>query len=86
MPGSLAQQDLRLFLAIHSPPTLSSGSAERGEMGIFIRGSDAFSWHMERDPMSRPIEATGVGTDLGARPGVFRVEFVRVVVQSAETP
>jgi len=55
-------------------------------MGIFIRGSDAFSWHMERDPMSRPIEATGVGTEPGARLGVFRVEFVRVVVQSAETP
>ena len=55
-------------------------------MGIFIRGSDAFSWHMERDPMSGPIEVAGGGTETGARLGVSRVEFVRVVVQSAETP
>jgi hypothetical protein len=60
---------------------------QRGvEMGVLMRISGAFSWHMERDPMSGPIEVAGVGTETGARLGVSRVEFVRVVVQSAETP
>jgi len=55
-------------------------------MGVLMRISGAFSWHMERDPMSGPIEVAGGGTETGARLGVSRVEFVRVVVQSAETP
>ena len=55
-------------------------------MGVLMRVSDAFSWHMVRDPMSGPIEVAGVGTEPGAQLGVSRVEFVRVVVQSAETP
>ena len=70
-------------------------------MGVFMRGSDAFSWPMERDPISRwalvavapvdrtstpAIEATSSGTGPIAAPGAVRVGLVRVVMQSAETP
>jgi hypothetical protein len=56
------------------------------EMGVFISGSDDSSWHMERDPMSRPIEATSADSGPIALPRVVRDERVRAVVQSAETP